>query len=290
MNGQKDISTQPMSGSARTAPVAITVAPNGGRKTKADHPSLPMNAGELAECAEACLSASASMIHLHVRDDQGRHVLDVDLYRAAIDAIRDRVGDRMVVQITTEALGVYTPEEQVALVRALRPEAVSLALRELAPGPKHEREFESLLRWMRKERIFPQIILYDRQDQERLSALLERGVIPADDIDVLYVLGRYTAAQQSEPADLLPFLMPGNHRFTSWSTCAFGVQEAACVTASALLGGHIRIGFENNMHLPDGTIASSNAALIQPVARSLQALGLKLATADTLRERLTAIW
>ncbi|HWU61834.1 MAG TPA: 3-keto-5-aminohexanoate cleavage protein [Ensifer sp.] len=290
MNGQNDTSTEAMSGSARTAPVAITVAPNGGRKTKADHPALPMTAGELADCAEACLSASASMIHLHVRDDQGRHVLDAGLYRAAIEAIRARVGDRMVIQITTEALGVYTPEEQVALVRAVRPEAVSLALRELAPGPEHERALENLLIWMRKERVFPQIILYDRHDQERLSALLARGVIPADDIDVLYVLGRYTASQQSEPADLIPFLMPGSHRFASWSTCAFGMQEAACVTASALLGGHIRIGFENNMHLPDGTVASSNAALIQPVAESLHALGLKLATADTLRERLTAIW
>ncbi|SOC82322.1 Uncharacterized conserved protein, DUF849 family [Ensifer adhaerens] len=290
MNAQKDMLTEAISGSAATTPIAITVAPNGGRKTKADHPALPMTAAELADCAEACLSASASMIHLHVRDDQGRHVLDAGLYRAAIDAIRSRVGDRMVIQITTEALGVYTPEEQVALVRAVRPEAVSLALRELAPTPEYERALENLLIWMRKERVLPQIILYDREDQERLADLLARGVIPADDIDVLYVLGRYTASQQSEPADLLPFLVPGGHRFSSWSTCAFGMQEAACVTASALLGGHIRIGFENNMHLPDGTVAGSNAELIEPVAESLQALGLKLATADTLRERLTAIW
>ncbi len=288
MKGQKLTSTEAMT--APTAPVAITVAPNGGRKIKADHPALPMTAVELADCAEACLSASASMIHLHVRDDQCRHVLDADLYRAAIDAIRARVGDRMVIQITTEALGIYSPAEQIALVRAVQPEAVSLALRELAPGPEHERELESLLTWMRHERIFPQIILYDREDQERLSSLLARGVIPSDDIDVLYVLGRYTASQQSEPADLLPFLAPGSHRFSSWSTCAFGVQEAACVTASALLGGHIRIGFENNMHLPEGTVASSNAALIEPVADSLRALGRTLATADTLRERLTAIW
>lgn len=270
--------------------VAITIAPNGGRKTKADHPALPVTADELAECAETCLAASACMIHMHVRDGEGRNVLDADLYRAAIDATRARVGDRMMIQISTEALGVYSPAEQIALVQAVRPEAVSLALRELVPGPEHEGAFESLLIWMRKERIFPQIILYDRADQQRLAELLQRGLVPADDIDVLYVLGRYTTGQQSEPADILPFLMPGPHRFSSWSTCAFGVQEAASVVASALLGGNVRIGFENNLHLPDGMIAGSNAALIAPVADSLRALGRGLATADTLRERLAAIW
>ncbi|HSK39616.1 MAG TPA: 3-keto-5-aminohexanoate cleavage protein, partial [Arenibaculum sp.] len=113
--------------------VSIMVAPNGARRTRADHPALPMTAGELAAAAAACLDAGASMMHVHVRDRAGRHVLDAGLYRDAFAAIRAEVGDRLVLQATTEAVGRYAPAEQMALVEDLRPEAVSMAVRELIP-------------------------------------------------------------------------------------------------------------------------------------------------------------
>ena len=62
--------------------IAIAVAPNGGRKTKADHPALPLTPAELAATAAECLEAGAAMIHVHVRDANGRHLLDADAYRA----------------------------------------------------------------------------------------------------------------------------------------------------------------------------------------------------------------
>ena len=63
--------------------VVVAVAPNGGRRTKADHPALPLTAGELARTAAECLEQGASMIHLHVRDQAGKHLLDAEAYRAA---------------------------------------------------------------------------------------------------------------------------------------------------------------------------------------------------------------
>ena len=84
-------------------------APNGARKTKADHPALPITPKELAATASDCLDAGASMIHLHVRDAQGRHSLDAELYRTAMSAIRRAVGDQLVIQVTSEAAGVYQP-------------------------------------------------------------------------------------------------------------------------------------------------------------------------------------
>src|SRR5687767_12410222 len=110
-------------------PVAIAVAPNGGRRSKADHPALPVTAKEIAATASACLEAGASMIHTHIRGRDGSHLLDADAYRSTIAAIRAAVGDRLVVQITSEALGIYKSAEQMAVVRDVRPEAVSLALR-----------------------------------------------------------------------------------------------------------------------------------------------------------------
>lgn len=269
--------------------VAIAVAPNGGRRTRADHPDIPLTPAGLARTAAECLNAGASMIHVHVRRPDGRHLLDADAYRQAIDAIRTEVGDGLVVQITTEALGIYAPAEQIAVLKAVRPEAASLALRELAPDEAAEPAFAEALAWMRRENVLPQIILYDPAEAVRLAAMIRRGLVPGADIPVLYVLGRYTVSQTSQPSDLLPFLAPEMPRFSHWSACAFGRHEAACVTAAALLGGHVRVGFENNLHLPDGTPAPSNAALVAAVANPVRGLGYGLCDAADLRASLSRL-
>ena len=262
--------------------VAVAVAPNGARRSKADHPALPTTPAELARTASECLEAGAAMIHLHVRDRDSRHLLDVEAYRAAMEAIRAAVGDRLVVQVTSEAVGVYSATEQMSVIKALRPEAVSLALSELAPAPSAEPEFLRFLSWMRSERIAPQIILYTPDEAVRLSKMRERG-LPFPDLPVLYVLGRYTSGQIAQARDLLPFLAEEMPRFRHWMTCAFGRYETACVTAGALFGGHVRVGFENNLARPDGTIARSNAELVVAVATALEACACDLADADDLR-------
>jgi uncharacterized protein (DUF849 family) len=266
-------------------PVAIAVAPNGGRRVKADHPAIPLSPAVLGRCAAECLEAGAAMIHVHVRKPDGSHLLDADAYRAATAAIRAEVGDRLVVQMTSEALGIYTPAEQIAVVKAVRPEAASLALREVAPDAAAEPAFLELLAWMARERAAPQIILYAPEEAVRLAALRDAGKLPWGDVPVLYVLGRYTRGQKSAPADLLPFLDAGMPRFAHWSVCAFGQREAACVTAAALLGGHCRVGFENNLWLPDGSVATGNAELVDTVAALVRGAGLRLADASGLRGR-----
>jgi uncharacterized protein (DUF849 family) len=242
-----------------------------------------MTPDELARTAAECLGAGASMIHVHVRNSEGRHLLDAEAYARADAAIRRAVGDRLVIQITSEALGIYQPEEQMAVVRQSRPEAVSLALRELVPDEAREPAFAGFMEWIRQERIAPQIILYAPEEAVRLAQLQRRGIVPFDVIPVLYVLGRYTVSQTSRPVDLLPFIAPDMPVFPDWMTCAFGRHEAACVAAAALLGGHVRVGFENNLDLPNGTRAPSNAALVDRVAQALGTCGVALADADALR-------
>jgi 3-keto-5-aminohexanoate cleavage enzyme len=268
--------------------IVLAVAPNGGRKTKADHPALPLTASELARTGAECLERGASMIHLHVRDAEGRHCLDPDAYRAAIASICEAVGDRLVLQITSESIGRYSPAEQRAAVLKTNPEAVSLALRELAPGEADEKDFGDFLGKLRQMRIWPQIILYTPAEAERLGAMMKQGLIPFDKLAVLYVLGRFSLTRTALPRDLLPFLAPEAPRFESWSVCAFGRRETACVTAAALLGGHVRVGFENNLTLPDGARAASNAELVGAAAGALEAVGLQTQTADGLREGIAA--
>lgn len=273
----------PENSTASLPSVSITVAPNGGRRSKQDHPALPLSPEELAHCASQCLAAGAAMLHLHIRDRNGRHLLDGADYRDAIAAIKADTGDRLVIQITTEALGIYSPAEQMAVTKTVRPEAASLALREFVPDAAAESAFADFLQWLKREEVTPQIIVYSPEEALRLAQLRDKGLIPWNDIPVLYVLGRYVKDQLSQPRDLLPFLAPEAPRFDHWTTCAFGRHEAAAVTLGSLLGGHVRVGFENNLHLPDGKLAPDNAALVTTVANALAATGVSLLDADGLR-------
>ena len=264
------------------APFFLAVAPTGARKTPRDHPALPIEPAEIARCAADCAEAGAAMIHLHVRDREGRHSLDPEAYRAAIAALRREVGDRLVIQVTTEAAGVYDPARQMAMVRELRPEAVSLSLGEIAPGPAEEALAAEFLAWLEAEGILPQYIVYSAKDLERFDDLADRGVVPEARRLLLFVLGRYSRGQRSDPTDLLPFLA-ANRAGHAWAVCAFGPREAACAVTAAGLGGHARVGFENNLYLPDGSLAPDNAALVAAAASGAAAIGKPLADASAAR-------
>lgn len=268
-----------------SGPVTLAVAPNGGRRTKADHPAIPLAARELAVTAAACAEAGAAMIHIHVRDAAGRHLLDAEAYRDAIAAIKAEVGDRLVIQITTESLGRYRAPEQLAVVRAVRPEAASLGWREFVTRADENSEaaFAGFLTWMLAERIAPQIIFYSAEEARQFATFASRHSIDASLIPVLFVLGRYTVNQTSSPEDLAPFLAEGQPGFAHWMVCAFGAREAACMGAAAQRGGHARIGFENNLLLPDGTRAPDNAALAEATAGLIQSTGRALMSAAQLR-------
>ena len=267
-------------------PFAVMVAPNGARRTKADHPALPMTAWDLAEAAVDCVAAGAAAMHVHVRDDDGAHVLDAARYREALAAIRAEVGDALVLQITTEAVGRYAPPEQMAVVRAVRPEAVSVAIREIVPDEAALPATRAFLHEIAAEGIWPQYIVYSAADLERLFILRERDVVPPGPLCALFVLGRYAASGRGSPLDLVPFLDLWSDRaepWDSWFVCAFGAEEARAAGAAAALGGHARVGFENNLWTPDGTWASNNAALVVPVAAAARAMGRDLASAQWVR-------
>ena len=136
-------------------PIMIAVAPNGARKQKTDHAALPIEPAELAEAAVQCRDAGACMVHLHVRDAQGGHSLDVQAYQLATAAVRDAVGPEMIIQVTTEAVGIYSVDQQILMVQELKPEAVSLAVRELCAGPADEVRAAAFFAWLQRENISP---------------------------------------------------------------------------------------------------------------------------------------
>ena len=263
-------------------PIILTVAPNGAYKTHADHPQIPLTAEALAHTARDCLDAGAAMIHLHVRDSLGLHLLDATAYQAAITAIRRQVGQEMVVQITSEAAKRDQAPEQMAVVRAVHPEAVSLALKELMPDAASETSAAAFFSWLGLERIMVQVILYSAEELQRYQSLCARGVLNGEHHFLLFVLGRYSAGQQSVPNDLTPFLQVKTCA-NPWALCAFGPQESACILAATEQGGHARVGFENNLYLPNGGLAQSNAQLVALVAQGSRQCGRPLASANDIR-------
>ena len=265
-------------------PLIITTAPNGAYKQLSDHPQVPLTADHLARTAKQCLDAGASMLHLHIRDEQGRHSLDVQGYRNATATVRAAVGREMVLQITSEAAKVYQAREQMAMVQALRPEAVSVGLREFDQPDIGEKGLADFFAGLVREKVMTQVILYDVTDLQRWQDLRQRGVVPDAPWFLLFVLGRYSAGQQSSPTDLVPFV----HAHTTgepWAVCAFGATEHACVSAAAALGGHVRVGFENNLYLKNGQVAPDNAALVAQAVQATHSLGRPVATAAQIRER-----
>ena len=269
----------------KRARIAIIVAPNGARKTKQDHAQLPMNTEEMVAEAKACQTVGATMIHLHARDAQGRHSLELDDNLEIYHAVKAAVGDSMIVQLTTEAVGMYSPQQQMALVKAVKPEAASFALRELIPDEQSEEQGFVFFDWVAAQGILSQIILYDQADIERYFTLRERGVLPKHNQHALVVLGRYHETQQSSPWDLRALYL---ERFIEENVrcamCAFGTREQDCLIHAMLLGLDVRVGFENNHLSSNGQLAKNNAEQVQRLKEICELLDVPLHDAENFRE------
>ncbi len=258
-------------------------APNGARRQKADHPEIPLTPKEMAQCAIEISEAGASILHLHVRDEEGTHSLDVDRYKASIAAVKDAVGNNLIIQATTEAVGIYNRHQQMEMVRNLRPEAVSLALRELCPGEDDVSEFSDFLKWIKVEKIFPQFILYNRDDYLRFKDYRKRGIFPDEEPFALFVLGSYQG-QSRESMEASILLMENSIEASfPWSVCGFQDNELECISHAAFENGHVRVGFENNIWKSDNSLLENNAEMISHAARIADIARRPLATADLVR-------
>ena len=248
----------------------IMVAPNGARRNKADHPALPITIAETVTTARACFAAGATGIHAHIRDGDGQHVLDAGPYRELISELQNAVPE-MMVQITSEAVGRYTPAEQIAVITDTVPKAVSVALSELAPDADTLPAATRFYHWAGEAQIDIQHILYRPQEITRLAALLADRVIPDRPLQMLFVLGRYAKDQESNPDDLSAFLetMAEVGMTADWALCAFGHSETDCLQAAFQNGGKARVGIENSLWNKDGSLARDNAERVAEISSLL---------------------
>ena len=265
----------------------LAVAPNGARKTKADHPQIPLSIKEIGETAKNCLAAGASMIHLHVRNSDGSHSLSVEHYTQAINEIREQTNDGIFIQVTSEAVGIYSAAQQFEMIHKLQPSAVSIALREiqlLDEALIHQHFVE-----MRESKTFPQLILYNQSDLSLYIDWLERSVIPGDAYPILLVIGKETP-EGSFDNYILTTEFTQQLGASSWMICAFGENEFEAGQLASNIGGNIRIGFENNNVLKDGRTAYNNAELIFQIAQTLKETDIPLANIAQTIEIMKPDW
>lgn len=251
----------------------IMVAPNGARRTKKHHPAIPLTQPELVETAIACRSAGADGMHLHIRDSQLAHFLDADLYARLLAALSKAVPD-MYLQVTSEAAGRYEAVEQVAVVQALKPANVSVALREMVPTPDAWPAAKEFYHWAAGSGVAIQHILYAPKEVEMFLEAVDAAKIPGTRHLLQFVLGDYQGTRISRPEDIQPLLnlLDGSAHEFDWMLCAFGREETECLTEAARLGGKVRVGFENSLWNADGSLAGDNAERVREVSRSIQSL------------------
>jgi uncharacterized protein (DUF849 family) len=247
----------------------IMCAPNGARRQMADHPEIPLTVEEIANQSCDLVAAGVSVLHLHVRDAAGRHTLDPAVYRDAIESIRRAVGADLVIQITSEAVGMYSAAQQMSIVEEVSPEAVSLALSEIFPEGTDARAAERFYVGLARRGIWAQHIVYSPAEFQRLDALRAAGMLGVEHPSCLFVLGSYINRRDGSEEELRGFLGAADPAKFHWAACCFGATEQAVMRAVVQAGGHVRLGFENNLLLPDGLAATDNAELVQAFLESL---------------------
>ena len=246
-----------------TLDYSLMIAPNGARRTTADHPALPVTVADLASTARACQREGATAIHLHVRDDAQRHSLDPRRYRDAMAAVAEQA-PRLGLQITTESAGRYQPAEQLACLQALRPAAASVAVREMAADPAVARR---AFAFADEAGIELQHILYTPACVAQLLDWRSDGTVRPTQDRVLLVLGQYAPPRDARPVDMDPLLAalktgPAEGNWQA-SVCAFGPQEHRCLSAAKEQGLGVRLGFENSLCGEDGRPHADNAASLR---------------------------
>lgn len=256
-----------MMGKMQTLP-QIMIAPNGARRTKQDHPALPITIAETVAATKACVAAGADGLHMHIRDKNGNHTLDTGLYLEALCEMKNELPD-LYVQVTTEAVGQYSAAQQRAVVEKIMPKAVSISIAEML-SDNEDKEAGKLYDWCHEAGISVQHIIYDEDDLRRVEALslLEQN----KPLRLLFVLGRYTKNQQSTPEDLNPFYdwVLKSKPDADWAICAFGQGETDCLIEAHKRGGKMRVGFENSLWNKDGSIAQDNAQRVAELVMRLE--------------------
>jgi uncharacterized protein (DUF849 family) len=261
------------------APCIISVAITGSLPTKAHNPAVPISVDEQIASTREAYEAGASLVHVHVRDDEGASSSDPRRFQGFLTGVREVCPD-LIVQFSTGGRGRDASERGSALF--LQPDMASLATGSVNfPNSVYENPpslVGELADQMRRYGIKPEIEVFDVAMLYNAANLVERGLLQAP-LHVQFVLGLGNALPARRP--LLEFLVselaavaPG----ASWTAAGIGRHQLEVNHWALELGGHCRTGLEDNVRFDQTRLASSNAELVSRVAALVHRYGRTVAT------------
>lgn len=266
--------------------VIITVAVTGSRPTKEMNPAIPYSPKEIIESAVECFKVGAAIAHIHVRDPKsGRPDFKIELFKEVLEGIREQCD--MLINLTTS--GLFLSGEDIISQRLqpifLKPDLCSL---DIGSMNFFDRPFINPPQWaevaakvMQQNRVKPELEVFDLGHIYQAINLIEQGWI--DDPPYFQLCMGTKWGIEASPENLL-FMknkLPAN---ALWSVLGVGKNQLPMITMGILLGGNIRVGFEDNLYLKKGVLASSNAELVEMAVDLVYRLGKEIATPKEARK------
>jgi 3-keto-5-aminohexanoate cleavage enzyme len=259
----------------------ITAALTGAEVTREIQPNLPLTPDEIAEEAYACYQAGASIVHVHARDEEGNPTQSFDVYKEIKEKIEAKCN--IIVQPSTGGAVWHTAEERLQPVE-LAPEMATLSTGTVNFGPdvfmNTQGYMETFSKRMKELGVKPEIEVFDRGMIANALRLLKKGFVDAP-LHFDFVLG-VPGACPGEVEDLL-YMKSCIPDDATWTVAGIGRYELPLAAVAITMGGHVRVGFEDNVYYTKGVLAKSNAQLVERIARLASELGRVVATPDEAR-------
>lgn len=267
----------------------ITVAPTGAWPKKENNPNVPMTPEEIADEVYACWKAGAAVAHLHMRDDDGNGVMDPVRFKKTVELIKAHEDCDIVLNLTTSGDIHADDEIRVAHVKELKPEMASYdcgSMNWLNSGlfinsPKFLEDCGLLFQELG---VKPEIEAFDPGMIANAAYYLKKGVLKAP-LHFQFCMGCANGIPGSMKnlvfmKETMETLCPGS----TWSCFGVGHSAMEMLYGAVSMGGHIRVGMEDNVLYSKGVLAESNVQFVERAARVIREFGNEVATPADARE------
>lgn len=282
----------------------ITCAVTGNLTKPEQTPYLPITPQQIAQACIEAGQAGAAVAHIHVRDPQtGKPSMDVELYREVIARIREQNAD-LIINLTTGPGGRFIPSEddpkvaaagstlchplqRVEHIARLKPDICSLDLNTMNSGPdvviNTPRNVRLMAQVIREAGVKPELEIFDTGDLNLAIDLIREGTLDGPGLYTFVMGVKY--GLNTDPATL-QYMRSQLPAGAMWAAFGIGRAEFPIVAQSWLLGGHVRVGLEDNIYLSKGVLAKSNAELVAKARRIVEDLGGAVASSAEARQML----
>ncbi len=262
----------------------ITAAICGAEVTKEHNPAVPYTVQEIGDEAEKAYKAGASIIHLHVREDDGTPTQSKERFKACIDEIKKRCPDVIVQPSTGGAVGMTNAERLQPT--ELNPEMATLDCGTCNFGGDDifvntENTIKEFGEKMIALGIKPEVEVFDKGMIDMAKRLCKKGYIKTP-MHFNFVMG-VNGGISAEPRDLV-FMAGSIPEGSTFTVSGIGRNQFPMAVMAILMGGHVRVGYEDNIYLSKGVLAKSNAELVEKAVRLAKEFGREIATPNEARE------